>query len=99
MGQNDFFFAFAGIDRLPRGSARLNLFVGQPQRRVDFFHKISFFHGEKPPDYCSVTGNPAALSQMTSKLPSFTEMCAGSPVKWLLTPRGKPLVSTPSSSV
>ena len=38
VGQNDFFFAFAGIDRLPRGSARLNLFVSQPQRRVNFWY-------------------------------------------------------------
>ena len=44
------------------------------------------------------SGSPAALRQRTRREPSFTAIRAGFSVKWLLTPRGKPGVNTPSCS-
>ena len=44
------------------------------------------------------SGSPAALRQRTRREPSFTAIRALFSVKWLLTPRGKPGVNTPSYS-
>ena len=44
------------------------------------------------------SGSPAAFRQRTRREPSFTAIRALFSVKWLLTPRGKPGVNTPSCS-
>ena len=46
------------------------------------------------PRHSRDTTEAALSSHITSRVPRSTEIRAGLPVNWLLTPRGKPLVRT-----
>ena len=88
VGGEGCFAAFAlsvtpcGVPALPEG---------EPRVRND---KFQFACGSS---HChrALTGKPFFRSHITSRLPFSTAISASRPVKWLLTPRGKPAVRVP----
>ena len=55
---------------------------------------VTVSSGHSAPRHSRDTTEAALSSHITSRVPRSTEIRAGLPVNWLLTPRGKPLVRT-----